>query len=310
MKKNAKKLMTLCVLALSLSIYKSEASYIRTEYTAAPLSNTDPTLVGTGSFTYQDYQPFSDRPINVRYHVPANQPNAPILFLMHGNSRNAQGYFDTMLKQAKKYNFILIVPEFDAKQYPSRDYHRGGIVDAQNKVRNREEWTFSMIEPLFDYVKKHTGNTSSGYLLYGFSAGSQFVHRYVMFNPDSRIIRAVSVAAGTYTMPDYHTNYSYGLKGVDLPQKDLNKFFAKDFMVAVGEADTVLSRSDLVKTPVANRQGRDRVERAQTFYNRAKEMAEKQKVPFNWRPVRLIPNAGHSQSDVAEAVAKILFEEK
>ncbi len=306
--KGFKKAIALCILATSIN------SYFTKPAEASPkkaVQNSEEVIgYGTGIFIYQDYKPFADRPIKIRYYNPTNKLDAPILFVMHGNGRNAQSYFDSMLIQAKKYNFLLIVPEFDEVRFPSIDYHHGGVLDKDKNIKSRESWTFSIIEPIFDYVKKHTGNTSSGYMLYGFSAGSQFVHRFLMFNPDNRVTRAISGSAGTYTMPDYSTNYSYGLKNVDLPQKNLNKFYAKDFRIVIGDADTVLSRPDLVKTPAANKQGRDRVERGLAFYEHSKKMAEKQHTSFNWKPVRLIAHAGHSQGEMSESVAKLLFEDK
>ncbi len=263
---------------------------------------------GEGSFIYDDYKPFATKPIKVWYYNPANQPNARVLFVMHGNGRGAKGYFTSMLQYAKKYKLLLVVPEFDAEQFPSRDYHLGGIFDKNNRLQNKEDWTFSMIEPLFDYMKKNTGNKSDGYLLYGFSAGSQFVHRFLMFNPDNRVIRAISGSAGTYTMPNYSVAYAYGLKNTDLPVNNLSKFYAKNFMVVVGDADTVLSRPDLIKTPEANQQGRDRVERGQNFFNNSKAFAEQHKTPFNWK-FALVPHVGHAQGEMAGPVAKFLFEE-
>jgi predicted esterase len=266
--------------------------------------------IDTGSFVFGDYKPFADRAIKVSYYYPQNKQNASILFVMHGNGREYQGYFKAMLKYAKKYNFILVVPEFDAKRFPTLDYHQGGLFKRDKTARDQKDWTFSIIEPLFDFVKQHAGNSSSGYYLYGFSAGSQFVHRYLMFTPENRVISAISGSAGTYTLPDYNTEYSYGLKNTNLPKANLEKFYAKDFKIIVGDADTVLSRTDLVKTPIANQQGRDRVERAYNFYKQSKEMATTLKTPFNWADVRLVKHAGHSQSAMAETVAKLLFEDK
>src|SRR5690606_11789941 len=98
-------------------------------------------------------------------------------------------------------------------------------------------------------------------------------------------------------------------KNVDVPKQNLSKFYAKNFMVIVGDADTVLSRPDLTKTPIANKQGRDRVERGEAFFNRSKAMAEQLKTPFNWK-FQLIPHVGHSQGEMAGAVARLLFEDK
>src|SRR5690606_3334608 len=102
-------------------------------------------------------------------------------------------------------------------------------------------------------------------------------------------------------------NYLYGLKKTKIPKENLAKAFAKDFTVVVGDADTVLSRKDLPKTPDANRQGRDRVERAINFYNTCKNLAGKEGVPFNWK-LRIVSHVGHTNQEMAGPVAEMLFE--
>lgn len=267
-------------------------------------------LTGEGNFIYTGYQPLADKPIRVWYYVPENKPDAEVLILMHGNSRNAEGYWKSMKQQAERHQFLLIVPEFSKEHFPSsRDYHQGGMFTRGGKQRPREVWAFSVIEPLFDDIKKRTGNRSKEYALYGFSAGSQFVHRFLMFSPDNRVSRAIAAAAGTYTMPEESIAYSYGLKNTHIRTKDIHNVLQKDLTILVGEADTVLSRSDLVKTPAANRQGRDRVARGQEFYRQAKELAKRESLPFNWK-FGLVPHAGHTQSQLAEPVANILFGNK
>lgn len=265
---------------------------------------------GTGDFIYEDYKPLADRPVKVFYYNPG-QNTAKVLILMHGNSRAAQSYFNSMKKYAEQYKFLLIVPEFTAELYNSRLYHRGGVLDAQGKIRSHENWTFSMIEPLFDYVKKNSGNTSEDYILYGFSAGAQFVHRLMTFVPDNRVACLVSGAAGTYTMPDYNINYHYGVKDVAsiVPQTNLNKFYAKNTFIVVGSNDNDPNDADLTTTPEANAQGQHRVERAKTYFDRSKAVATQQAVPFNWKH-QVIPGVGHSQGSMAGPVAKLLFDNK
>lgn len=268
------------------------------------------TIAGKGDFIYSEYKPLANKPVKVWYFVPKGiQEDSPILFVMHGNSRNAEGYRNAMIASAKKNQFILVVPEFSKIHYPKvRDYHHGGIFDSDNELKGRDLWTFSIIEPLFDAVKKQFDNASENYLLYGFSAGSQFVHRFMYMVPNARASKIVSAAAGTYTMPDSTIQYSYGLKNLNIPEENLKKFYSKDFIVAVGSADTVLARKDLVKGELANKQGRDRVERAHTFFKGSKKVAHEKNMNFNWKIVE-IPNVGHSQAEIAKPIADLLFNE-
>lgn len=264
---------------------------------------------GLGKFVFADYKPFADKPINVFYYKPKSlPPDAPIMILMHGNSRAAESYRNAMSTYAEKNRFLLIVPEFSKENFPkSRDYHQGGVFDENRKMKNKEDWAFSIIEPLFDYVQSLTNNESTGYILYGFSAGSQFAHRYTWFFPESRAKQTIAASAGSYTMPDYGIEYYYGLKDleVQVPEANLVKAFAKDLIVAVGEADTIRSREDLPKSLKAEEQGETRVARAENYYKFAQKLAKEKGVPFNWKFV-LVPRVGHKQGQMAEHVSDML----
>lgn len=264
-------------------------------------------LSGKGKFVYTGYPPLADKPVNVWYYIPENKRKAEIVILMHGNSRNAPGYRDNMLEYAKRHQFILIVPEFSKEQYPkSRDYHQGGVFKQDGNTVAEKNRTFSIIEPLFDHIREQTGNINKNYTLYGFSAGSQFVHRFMMFTPDNRASRIVSASAGYYTIPDYNVDYPYGLKKTNIPKGNFKKFLKRDFTLMVGAADTLLSRKDLPKSSAAKKEGRDRVERAMSFYTRAKTIAHRDGIPFNWK-FELVPGVAHSNGEMAGSVADYLF---
>lgn len=261
-------------------------------------------------FEYTGYEPLSDKPVAVYYFIPHDLPdNAPIMFLMHGDGRNAKGYLNSMKFYANKYNFIVIAPRFSTDYYPSRDYHRGGIFDKSGKMKDKEDWTFSMVEPLFDYVKEIMNKDNKGYILYGFSAGSQFAHRYTWFFPDNRAEQTIPVAAGSYTMPDYDIDYYYGLRDVknQVSERNIDKALAKNLTIAVGDADTIRGRSDLPKTAKADAQGKTRVERAEYFYKAAKRLAKERDVEFNWKFV-LVPGVGHSSGQMAPYVVEDMLD--
>ena len=77
----------------------------------------------------------------------------------------------------------------------------------------RDEWSFSIVERLFDHVKSLTTIQPATYYLYGHSAGGQFMHRFVMFMREARFSKAVAANAGWYTMPDQKIAFPYGLSG-------------------------------------------------------------------------------------------------
>ena len=78
-------------------------------------------------------------------------------------------------------------------------------------INDENEWSFSIIEPLFDSVKSSLSLESEKYNLFGFSAGAQFVHRFIQFKPDARFDKVVAGAAGWYTVPDNSIPFPYGI---------------------------------------------------------------------------------------------------
>ena len=85
--------------------------------------------------------------------------------------------------------------------------------DESGQPRARGLWSYSAIEPLFQDAIRRYGMVTTGYSLYGHSAGSQFVHRFLFHVPDAHVVRAVAANAGWYTMPDLQVEWPYGLRG-------------------------------------------------------------------------------------------------
>lgn len=260
---------------------------------------------GSGSFVFDGYEPLQDKPINVYYYNPGDASELPIMIYMHGNGRNAQGYRDGMAQHAYDHNFLLIVPEFTAADFNSREYHRGGVVDAENQPIDESRWTFSMIEPLFDFVKEEVGSQEEEYALYGFSAGGQFVHRYMFHKPENRAHIAIAASAGYYTMPDWDIDYAYGLNQTVVDQQMVDQMMQNNMFIIVGGEDTGRD-DDVLQNPLADAQGWNRVERGRTFFNRSKNMAQKGGISFNW-DFAIVPGEGHSHRGVAGMAAEIAF---
>jgi len=195
----------------------------------------------TGIMTY-NYPHLPNDTIRVFYNIPAtgDKKTMPILFAMHGLGRNAESCRGSWLSHSNTKGFIVIAPEFvNAGAFAgSRGYNQGGMYRTSNlsTLKPIEEWTFSVIEALFDFVKADLGNTQATYDIWGHSAGGQFVHRYVLFMPDARTNRAVAANAGWYTVPDVEVNYPYGLKNcVTVTEATLRQSFAKTLYIQLGK---------------------------------------------------------------------------
>jgi pimeloyl-ACP methyl ester carboxylesterase len=169
--------------------------------------------------------------INVRVQVPQDfDAYTPIVLVMHGASRDMPRYFDDWSAQANTHGFIAVVPEFTTTDFKgSARYNLGHVFDRDTGERRDEiTWTFSAIEPLFDQVVEWAGSKQQSYALFGHSAGSQFVHRFLYYKPDARVSKAILANAGWYTMPDFGVDYPYGLSNSGVGADVLAGYFGRD----------------------------------------------------------------------------------
>ena len=263
---------------------------------------------GSGRFYHQDLSHGEKRDISVYYHLPdAYAPDRPILFVMHGNSRTAVRYWRQWHEVAEAYNVLILVPEFDKFDFPgSVSYHSGGMYDVvTGDEKPQEQWTFSIINRIFKQTKKLTNATQETFLIYGHSAGGQFVHRYLTFTGGRKVQRAIAANAGWYTLPELEDEFPYGLKGSPATIADLAPLFAQDLIILLGEDDTRQTRN-LRQTFEAMEQGAHRLERGKHYYHTGKRVATALKLPFNWR-IQTITGVGHSNRGMVSIAAKILF---
>lgn len=262
---------------------------------------------GEGSFPFVPNTKRPQHELTVWTYRPEDfGPTSPIVFVMHGVKRNAKTYRDNWVPHSRKAGFLLLVPEFSEKEYPGETYSQGNLRDKSGKELPREEWTFSIMERLFDRVKAMTGTRVERYHLYGHSAGGQFVHRFVLFMPEARYARAVAANPGFYTMPTQNATYPYGLKGTPIAGSIAPSVLQRDFVLLLGEADTDRNDPNLRKTPQADAQGLTRFERGKNYYRTATGLAEKSNAKLNWRLVT-VPGVGHSDAKMSQAAAGELF---
>jgi len=246
--------------------------------------------------------------IDVRMFVPAPlSADTPVVIVMHGWSRDAERYFDDWRVLGEQRKFIVVVPHFSRADFPSsNDYNLGHVFEEnQRKMRPQETWTFAAIESLFDEVLERTGGAQSGYTLFGHSAGSQFVHRFLYYMPDARAKRFIAANAGWYTMPDFDTGYPYGLKGASISNKQLRVAFGKDVIIMLGREDIDEADPDLRNTREAKRQGRNRLTRGMTYFSVAKTVADSLGVTLSWR-LAVVDLAGHENARMAAAAAQFI----
>ena len=255
-----------------------------------------------------DFEDWSGPSLPVRLFVPgAVDDDTPIVIVIHGASRDAERYYNDWRAEAEKHGLIVVVPYFSREDFPkSAHYNLGHVFDRETGApRPAHSWTFAAIEPLFDAVVTQLGGAQTHYTLFGHSAGSQFLHRFLYYVPDARVKRAIAANAGWYTMPDFGVEYPYGLAGSGVAEDVLAGYFARDLIVLLGDADTVREDEDLRKTPEAELQGKHRYDRGHTFYRVARAKAEDIGSEFGWRLVE-VPGATHSNAEMTPAAALLV----
>ena len=249
------------------------------------------------------------RRVTVWMFVPTGaDAQTPVVFVMHGVARDGERYLTDWIPLAQEKNFLLVVPEFSKEQFVGVEgYIYGNTVDKAGHALPPDQWSFSVIEPVFDAVKARTGNKSDRYRLYGHSAGAQFVQRFVYFVPAARVERIVSANAGWYMLPDLGVEFPYGLKNTPVTEADLRHALALPMTVLLGTADTDPVLHALRHTPESDAQGPHRLARGKFFYARAVETATSNKSVFGWR-LAFAPDVDHDDARMAPFAARELFD--
>ena len=263
---------------------------------------------GVSSFRYDQYEPLNQKSIEVHVYLPDSvKKNLPIIFILHGASRNAKEYCFTWVEHAKGYQFIAVCPDFSETMYPGSEQYNLGGMQVNGIWQDSTKWAYQYIESIFQFLKQEEVSTTNSYGLYGHSAGSQFVHRLTLFTDPKHASIIISANAGWYTTTDFNESFPYGLKGSPLTLERLKEKFQLPLVILLGENDNDTNHSSLRKTVEAMRQGEHRFERGNYFFSKAKAMADSLGVEFNWI-LDTVPGVGHSNTGMAPKAAKIFFD--
>ena len=282
------------------------------------IDNIGPILTSnsTGVFRFAADGFFSNRVINIYYHIPEGDiKTMPVLMSFHGASRNAIDYRDYWIKHSNNSNFMIFAPEFESADFSSDEYNLGNVFDdgdnpSSGTYNPTEEWTFSILDPLFEYIKAEISGTQESYNAWGHSAGCQFLHRFVLFMPSSKLNIAVCSNAGWYTVPESGINFPYGLDQSEIDTNILNTAFSKKLYIHLAENDNDPNASSLRHNEIVdNQQGLHRLARGRYFYFKSEEIANENMTNFNWVKTQEVPNVAHNASQMAEDAVKYLYPE-
>lgn len=250
--------------------------------------------------------------------------DGPIVFIMHGASRNAIDYLNRFKPIAERHRALAIAPEFPESIYgPGSDRYTLAVGKKKtpytgtyraSEWRRPDDYLYSEIEHLFEAVRRELKSSECTYRIWGHSAGGQFVHRLLTFRADARVASAVAVNAGFYTLPTYGNGADptsfmpYGLQGTPLQAGDVQRLLQAPLAIVVGELDTETGEesSSVRDSTAANFQGLNRRQRAEFYYRTGEKEASRLGLKFGWR-VAVVPGAEHSGRKVGPSAAWFLF---
>jgi len=270
---------------------------------AAPAFGTE-LAAGAGVLEVAVAAPHGEHGMRVHYFKPARAGvETPILFIMHGAGRNADGYRDVWIGPAEEHGWLIVAPEFTKREYPGTHAYNLGNVFTKDRRRNPPaQWGFAAIERIFAEIVGRTGSRCRTFGIYGHSAGAQFVHRMMLFRPDAPIGVAVAANAGWYTLPDIGVEWPYGMGSIEGAGSTHADAFAKKLIVLLGSADTDTAGRYLNRSEGAMAQGPHRFARGAYFFAQAQAVAAEQGATFAWEKVE-VPGVGHSNRRMAPAAA-------
>jgi predicted esterase len=279
-----------------------------------PIGAAENIEIGTGFYRFNYQTTDNVIPMDVYYHVPnADLSTMPVLFVFHGAGRNAVEYRNAWIEEANARGFIVITPKFSSNDFRGGDgYNLGNVFEdgdnpSTSSLNDEQDWAFSVIEPLFDDVKSQLENQSATYNIFGFSAGGQFAHRFVMFKPNARVNKVVASASGWYTVPDNTIEFPYGIENSPIENTPGSSYFSKNMTIQIGTLDNDPNASALRRNPTVDQQGTNRYDRAFYMFSTSKSIAENLGVEFNWQIIET-PGNDHDNRGAVEQAATVLFE--
>lgn len=265
-------------------------------------SLTGPAMAASPSrMTFEEPSGAMPGPMDVFLHRPAGwPPGGPVVVVMHGMGRNAEGYRDAWMPASEAHGFLVICPEFSEARFPGVEFYNHGHARAPEAA-----WSFFALDRAVAAVLATLGAPQTPFALYGHSAGAQFVHRYLLLTGAPRARRIVIANAGWYSWPSFEIAFPHGLGRSSATEAGLRAALGRPVTILLGEADTDPGHVQLRRDAATDAQGLHRFERGQNFFAAARAAAAARGVPFGWS-LATVPGVAHSNSGMAAAAAAIL----
>lgn len=224
------------------------------------------------------------------YRAGNENPGAPLVVSVHGIARNAAAHVYKLIDEAERYGLSIVAPLFEKEHY--------GQYQQLFDTRSGARADLALLDILSAAGRLSKANIDR-VLMFGFSGGAQFTHRFVLANAE-RIASAVHVSAGWYTFPDRAKRFPYGLRPGRAPfEIDIAAALTVPQHVIVGELDCERDSALRQTRRIDERQGTTRVTRAIGWVDAMGEAAENAGIGAA-PTLQILPGVAHSFSEAVE----------
>lgn len=248
-----------------------------------------------------------DKPdVEILYRLPKEiNENTKVIFIIHGNSRDVERYINLWLEPSKDKNVILVAPHFTRSNYSN--FGTLQIARSSGKIiKNQSNNLKNSLFLFFTYFKNKYNLQTSTYSIFGFSAGSQFAHRYLLFSDDIQVDRVVLGSAGWYTFLN-NEPYPYGMRNMPIERERYEWYLSREVLFILGAKDNDPNHESLNNSKGAKQQGSNRFERGQNYFKNLVIFSEENEIAFRWR-YKVIDDLDHSTSAISENAFPFLLE--
>ena len=247
-----------------------------------------------------------DKPdVEVFYITPEEiNEDTKVIFVIHGNSRNAEDYLGAWIPYVLNKNVIVAAPQFTKTDF--RYFFLLEMSESSGKINhNKNDYINNSISLFFNYMKSKFSLSTQTYSMFGHSAGAQFTHRFMLLSKDKRISNAVIANAGWYT---FITNdeFPYGIKNspINISNEQIKWFMSSKVNLLIGSED--IGSKSVNSSKGAKLQGITRVDRANSYFNSLITSAEDRNYALRWN-YKVLDNVDHDFKKVTPYAANILL---
>ena len=263
--------------------------------------------VGATEIKQTTYAYWDKADVEIFYITPKKiDKDTQLLFVIHGNSRNANDYISAWIPYISNKNIIVVAPQFNKNSF--RYFFLLESATSSGKINNNpDDYINKSISSFFNFFQSKFSLSTNKYKMFGHSAGAQFTHRYMLLSNDKRISSAVIANAGWYTFLN-GASFPYGIQEspIDITGKHIRWFMSNRTTLLIGDNDVNLD--DVNSSKGAQRQGITRVDRANSYFNSLINISDSNNIPFRWS-YKVVDKADHDYLKMTPVAAKILLED-